>query len=1304
MASVDCSFNRRIWGNLKRSLVFSPAIGSAGGLVCSWDPDFLIVTAQVIKSNFIVLFGEIRPRELKIGFVNVYGPSTNAEKREFFSELSDLISSYNIPWILGGDFNVFLHLDEKIGFSYNNASIGIFNEFVHNVRGIDLPLKGGSFTWCNNRDPPTFVRLDRFLVTVEILLAYPSLSQILLTKALSDHNAILLQSASQNWGPKPFKFFNHWFVKHGLDDLVKSVLHSRHSDGHSRGIVGLLSDSKSAIKSWANLNCRDIRSKICNLESQIHELELKIQSGGPRIPEIEDRNTRYFHLCASLRRNQNEISFLKEGNRVCSEPDEIKATVKNHFYSAFNCCGAIEIESMNLPFQRLNYAQIQQLESSFSESEIWEVINNFDGNRAPGPDGFNLNFFKRYWSQLKNDILKFFSDFYHHRNWVANINHSFLVLIPKKPNPDSLDDFRPISLVNGVYKILAKVLGNRLRKVMDCLISKTQFAFIPGHQILDCSLIANEVIDSVQRLGSMGMALKIDFKKAYDSVDWNFLLKIMEAMGFGERWRRWVLCCISTVSISVLVNGSPTERFNISRGLRQGCPLSPLLFNLVGESLSLMLGKGVDVGLFFGLRVGRNHNSIAISHLQFADDLLVFCEAKETHVLAVRRVLRVFELASGLHINIKKSRLFGINVAQDTLMAWSSAIGSVVGSFPSEYLGLPLGVRRNSTALWDPLIKKLSSCMTSWKSSQLSFAGRITLVKSVMSAVPIYYMSLFRMSSGVCNRITGMVSNFLWGGSVDKRKIHWVKWEMLCRPVQDGGLGFTNFGTQNRCLLGKWMIRFGSDSDCLWKEVISCKYNVIGLPLIPPPPNPRISFSVWKDILISFYKSDDLGLTFRNNLALQVGDGKSISFWTDKWACDLPLSLKFPRIFALAKKKSGVIADFGARCGNSWIWNIQLRRILFDWEIPIWNAFHFLLSNFQSSRLQKDWVKWLGSGDGLFSSKSLRSLVAPDFRSIVNWEKVVWLGFAPPKVEAFVWLLLHGRVPVKDELFKRGILPSSDNFCFFCNNAPETVKHLFFSCNFSWHIWAMLGNYWGISMVLHQNPMAFFLAWPQLLTSWAHDHMWLLIPYAVIWSIWLHRNEIAFQSKILDTSQLLFTVKMRAAWWFKAKKLDSSISLESIFSDPSLSSSFNKPNHNRDARCSWQPPPMGFLKYNVDGACDKAGRCGIGGVLRNHRGSILQEFSKSAGSGSSTLAEILAIKFAIESFVNSEWFSSSRLIIESDSKVAVDWISFPSSSNPTFSNLIQELNVYFITDRWMLRNIRRSQNTRADILAKSGIG
>ncbi|KAL4278205.1 hypothetical protein GQ457_03G006070 [Hibiscus cannabinus] len=656
-----------------------------GGLLSSWDPNVINISDKIITSRSIILIGEIISRNLKIGLVNVYGPSIDSDKRDFFAELSNLTSSYDIPWVIGGDFNAYLHPDEKSGSKINKLSIGIFKEFVHHVRGIDLPLLGGSFTWCNNRDPPpTFVRLDRFIVTANLLSVFPSISQTLLPKALSDHNAILLQSESQNWGQKPFKFFNFWFDKEGFDDLVNDTVRSRRSSGHKRGIGGLLNDSKMAIKAWAKINCTDSKTKISNLESQIHEMELKIQSGGSkgsnmgcllklksalwnlyREEEREwlqksrlrwfsegDRNTRFFHLTASIRQKKNEISTLSIGDMIYSKPEAIKECVKAHFHFAYNNSHALEVESMNLPFKRLNTEQRLSLESEFYETEVWEVIRDFDGNRAPGPDGFNMNFFKRYWDLLKEDIMKFFSDVYLHRNWDANLNHSFLTLIPKKRNPSSLEDYRPISLVNGVYKILAKVLGNRLRKYMDCLISKTQFAFIPGRQILDCSLIANEVIDTVRKSGSKGIAFKIDFKKAYDSIDWKFLLLIMENMGFGERW---VFKCISTVSISVLVNGSPTGRFNISRGLRQGCPLSPLLFNLVGEALSLMLGKSENLGLFSGIKIGRNVNSVTISHLQFADDLMVFSDAEESQVLAVQRVLRVFELASGLQINFKKS-------------------------------------------------------------------------------------------------------------------------------------------------------------------------------------------------------------------------------------------------------------------------------------------------------------------------------------------------------------------------------------------------------------------------------------------------------------------------------------------------------------------------------------------------------------------------------------------------------------------------------------------------------------------------
>ncbi|KAK8510034.1 hypothetical protein V6N12_035357 [Hibiscus sabdariffa] len=232
-------------------LIFSPVIGSAGGLISTWDPDFFIVDDKIINRIFIALVGAIRDGGQSFGFVNVYGPSSDSEKTEFFSELSQVIGRFNISWVVGGDFNAYLAADEKMGFSCNSFSMRLFKDFLQNIQRIDLPLTGGAFTWCNNRDPPTFVRLDRFIVTADVVSKILNLSQALLTKAISDHNAILLHSTSQNWGPKPFKFFNSWLEKQGFDDLMASVLSKQNSGGQTNGIDGLLRCSKVAIKSWA---------------------------------------------------------------------------------------------------------------------------------------------------------------------------------------------------------------------------------------------------------------------------------------------------------------------------------------------------------------------------------------------------------------------------------------------------------------------------------------------------------------------------------------------------------------------------------------------------------------------------------------------------------------------------------------------------------------------------------------------------------------------------------------------------------------------------------------------------------------------------------------------------------------------------------------------------------------------------------------------------------------------------------------------------------------------------------------------
>ena len=207
----------------------------------------------------------------------------------------------------------------------------------------------------------------------------------------------------------------------------------------------------------------------------------------------------------------------------------------------------------------------------------------------------------------KDDMMRFFKEFYEHGKLFKSLNATFLVVISKKTGAEGLRDFKPISLVEGLYKWLGKALANRLRKVVGKVVSKAQGAFVEGRQILDAMLIANEAIDAILKNNECDILCKLDIEKAYDHVDWSFLLTIMHKMGFGEKWVGWIKWCISTVSFSMLVNGTFIGFFQSSRDLRQGDQLSTYLFVIAMEVFSCLLKREVDGGFLSGCGMkGRN--------------------------------------------------------------------------------------------------------------------------------------------------------------------------------------------------------------------------------------------------------------------------------------------------------------------------------------------------------------------------------------------------------------------------------------------------------------------------------------------------------------------------------------------------------------------------------------------------------------------------------------------------------------------------------------------------------------------------
>ena len=379
-----------------------------------------------------------------------------------------------------------------------------------------------------------------------------------------------------------------------------------------------------------------------------------------------DANSRYFHSVLSSRRRRNSIISLLVDDNIVEGVQPIRNMVFSHFREHFASQHTLRLGIDSLPFKHLSHADGTGLTKPFTLTEVKTAVWDCDSFKSPGPDGVNFGFIKEFWEHLKDDVMRFITDFHRNGKLTRGINTTFIALIPKVDSPQRINDFRPISLVGSLYKILSKVLANRLKQVMGKIISDSQTAFVKNRQILDDILIANEVVDEARKNKKELMLFKVDFEKAFDSVDWGYLDSIMKNMLFPVLWRKWIKECVTTATASILVNGSSTNEFSLQRGLRQGDPLSPFLFLIAAEDLNVMMTSAVRHNIFSGYSVG-NSNLETVSHLQFANDTLLLGAKSWANVRALRAVLTLFAEMSGLKVNFNKSMLTGINIADSWL-------------------------------------------------------------------------------------------------------------------------------------------------------------------------------------------------------------------------------------------------------------------------------------------------------------------------------------------------------------------------------------------------------------------------------------------------------------------------------------------------------------------------------------------------------------------------------------------------------------------------------------------------------------
>lgn len=520
MENMTDSIVRSIWGSGMHQWTAVNSIGASRGMLTVWD-DSIFNCVEVFSQMHCL---SIRGTRICDGFdcvpTKVYGPTGDADRTRIWSELDEVRLKWpDLPWCIGGDFNVFRVASEKNTPSDSDLNMRRFDCFLRRHELCDLPLNGGLFTWSNMQTSPVLCRLDRFVVSGEWEDKFPLMAQCVLTRTVSDHSPLSLRSGGIVFGPFPFKVEIFWFEHSCFKELMFFWWNSMCFGGSPSFIFAKkLQMLKPNFKSWSKEVFGNLDKKLRELEVLIDIIDKREEVATP-ISEVEfieraslrrlynevlllitkrwksraktqwlvdgERNSKIFHKITNDHQRRNAIFKLKieEEEVVCQ--DHIKKEVIEFYEKLYSRDQAEFVQLDEFNFSSISEIENIWIEREISEDEILPTISSFKLNKSPGPDKFPIEFYRASWDVIKEDFMKVVDEFNEKGGVDWRLNCTFLSLIPKKNAAIELKDFRPISLVSTIYKILSKVLANRLKVVMPNLISQSQGAFLSERQILD---------------------------------------------------------------------------------------------------------------------------------------------------------------------------------------------------------------------------------------------------------------------------------------------------------------------------------------------------------------------------------------------------------------------------------------------------------------------------------------------------------------------------------------------------------------------------------------------------------------------------------------------------------------------------------------------------------------------------------------------------------------------------------------------------------------------------------------------------
>ncbi|KAL5740942.1 hypothetical protein ACOSQ2_030122 [Xanthoceras sorbifolium] len=1298
-------------GNIRVHLGFDGCfvvdrVGTGGGLILLWQNSVDVTVRSFNCGHIDCIVSDADGRRWR--FTGFYGEPKQWLREQSWVLLRRLAGLDNLPWLIGGDFNEILRGAEKEGgLARMGSAIDGFREAVDSCNLLDMGFSGNKFTWCNRQFGGNVIweRLDRCFCNIGWRTLFPGAVVVHRDFSGSDHRALVIENICKRtvsrWGPRGrgsrFHFEQAWADDPECRELIQKACGLGLGSNHMSTLQNSLMAVAVNLGDWNRKKKKASLAELRSLKDELEALYGRSQDRGvvDRIVSVEqqidgiydrlekfwrqrsramwlkdgDRNTRFFHSKATQRRRRNKIvGLMGDDGRWRDKIEEIEREVVD-FYSDLFTSGAEHPGSMEEVLScvegKVSEEMNMGLSRVFTGDEVLRALKHMDPLKAPGPDGLPVLFFQKFWVEVGPGVVRAVLSILNEGASFGSMGEALVVLIPKVKNPVRINEFRPISLCNVVYKLVAKVMANRLKVVLDKVISPQQSAFVPGRLISDNVLVGFECLHSLRgrRSGKVGqVALKLDMRKAYDRVEWNFLRQMMEKLGFSPGWIDKVMCCVTSASYSFLINGEPRGSVRPSRGLRQGCPLSPYLFLLCAEGLSAMLAQAEHRGSLHGIRVARS--APQVSHLLFADDSLVFVKAEEADCRCLKHVLDSYERASGQAVNYDKSAL---SFSPNTQLSVRTLVGSLFNigevSCHDKYLGLPSAISKNRRNVFANIKEKVWQKLQGWKHKLLSVGGREVLLKAVVQAVPTYAMNCFRLPSSLLKDIQRMIADFWWGWKGGSRKMHWVGWKHLCVPKERGGLGFRDVEAFNRAMLAKQGWRLLTSPTSLAAKVLKARY-FPSSSFFDSTVGNHPSF-IWRSIL---WGRDVLKLGTR----WRVGNGSNILVYEDPWIPRPSLFKVFsPRVFPAGASVAGLLSVGG-------VWNEDLVRCSF---LP--EEAEIILSIQLSSVSCQDSLLWHYDKRGEFTVRSAYKLAAEAFGKNIGsssagpdpWWKALWSLHIPSKVKFFGWKVCKNILPTRGCLKSRKVLEL--DACPLCGACSESIDHILWSCVKVNVLWKGCPFFDGLNK-LKVGVFVDRLSW--VVSGLGKESAAIFLLAA--WFLWSLRNQTIHGGKVLLSPCL----------WSRAS---------AYFSDFQSATTSGLPISSTPKQL-WSRPPDGVFKLNVDASVVSGLGCyGVGLIFRDDSGfPVLVKSQLCSGSISVEVAEARAVLEGVSLAVELAFFPLS---IESDSLSVVqlcrgDWISRGDVGH-VIGNILSLLNNRAAAFAF----VPRCSNSIADFLAKEAL-